>query len=519
MVTAQGPVSEAGSGRTAPPENAPAPDPVTEPPGASPARSPLVAQTRREPFAWLLPALAGLGGLAAFLLTRDGLVDDAYITLSYARNVAFGLHWGLIPDEVANTATSPLNVLLLAAITAVVRNAVLATGVLLVASAAVTAAWLDALARELGLSRALPVIGVGLLLVNPLMLSTVGLEPYLSAALVAGVLRYGAARRRGACGALAGLAVLARPDLLIVVLIVVPVLLGPRLLRAGAAAVAVTLPWYAFSWFALGSALPDTLVMKAGVTWSGELDFWTGPLLYLSYAPRTAELAAIPVAVGGAVLLGLLAVRLVRRWERWQRVAAAAGLGGAAHVGVFGFLHTGPYHWYYAPVIVGATYCAVIATARTPRALAVVGLGGAAALAAVSVADDVGHGVPWVRAPISTNWATAAQYQRIGEDVARIVGTATVEGPGEIGTLAYYCGCTILDPFSDRGLIIETIEDAERDSPLLQVNYLHLDHAQQPRVAQAHLRFQRKQLPFGPYEWPADNWSAGPSRFILEPPR
>jgi len=39
------------------------------------------------------------------------------------------------------------------------------------------------------------------------VLSTVGLEPYLSAALIAGVLRYGAARRRGACGLLAGLAV------------------------------------------------------------------------------------------------------------------------------------------------------------------------------------------------------------------------------------------------------------------------------------------------------------------------
>lgn len=466
----------------------------------------------------VLPTVAGLGGLAAFLLTREGLVDDAYITLSYARNVAFGLHWGLIPDEISNTATSPLNVLLLAAITAVVRDAVLATGVLLVASSAITAVWLSSLARELGLSRALPVVGVGLLLVNPLMLSTVGLEPYLSAALIAGVLRYGAARRRGACGVLAGLAVLARPDLLIVVLVAVPVLLGYRLLRAAAAAVAVTLPWYVFSWFALGSALPDTLVMKAGVKWSGELDFWAGPRLYLSSAPRAASLAAIPVAVGAVVLVGLLAVRLVRRWARWQRVAAAAGLGGAAHVGVFGLLHTAPYHWYYAPVIVGATYCAAIATSRTPHALALIGLGAAGALAAVSVIDDVGPGVPWVRAPISTNWATAAQYHRIAVDLRRIVGAATVEGPGEIGTLAYYCECSILDPFSDRGLIIETIEDASRDSPLLQLDYQHLDHAQQPRAAAAHLRFQRKQLPSGPLQWPADNWSAGRSRFILEPP-
>src|SRR2546423_14613367 len=70
-----------------------------------------VGSTRREV---ALVAGAGLATAALFLLVRDSLVDDAYITLSYAKNLAQHLHWGLIPHEVATSATSPLNVVLLA---------------------------------------------------------------------------------------------------------------------------------------------------------------------------------------------------------------------------------------------------------------------------------------------------------------------------------------------------------------------------------------------------------------------
>src|SRR6476619_1504840 len=61
---------------------------------------------------WALPG--ALVGAVMFYVAHRGLVDDAYITLSYARNVAEHLHWGMIPTEESNTATSPLNVMLLA---------------------------------------------------------------------------------------------------------------------------------------------------------------------------------------------------------------------------------------------------------------------------------------------------------------------------------------------------------------------------------------------------------------------
>ena len=54
------------------------------------------------------------------------LADDAYITLAYAKNLAFHGEWGMIPHHVSNSATSPLNVLLIAAGTFVTRRPLLA---------------------------------------------------------------------------------------------------------------------------------------------------------------------------------------------------------------------------------------------------------------------------------------------------------------------------------------------------------------------------------------------------------
>jgi len=76
--------------------------------------------------------------LLIFLLVRGSLIDDSYITLAYAKNLALHLHWGVVPQEFSNTATSPLNVVLLGALTAVTRigggvRPVLALGVLSVA--------------------------------------------------------------------------------------------------------------------------------------------------------------------------------------------------------------------------------------------------------------------------------------------------------------------------------------------------------------------------------------------------
>ena len=39
---------------------------------------------------------------------RNALIDDAFITLQYASNLRHHACWGFLPNETANTATSPL---------------------------------------------------------------------------------------------------------------------------------------------------------------------------------------------------------------------------------------------------------------------------------------------------------------------------------------------------------------------------------------------------------------------------
>jgi hypothetical protein len=486
--------------------------------------APRALAARSPTDAGLLVPVAVAAGLA-FLLVHRSLVDDAYITMSYARNLAFHLHWGLLADETANSATSPLNVLLLGAITAVVRSPVVAVGVLFVASTVLAARWLASLARELSLSRATPWIGIALLLPSPLLLSTVGLESCLAAAVFIGLLRYAAAGRPVTFGVVAGFAVLTRPDLVVVAGVVALAFPGVRrgLLRAVAAAAAVAAPWHLFSWFVLGSAVPDTLLVKLGQgTWGG-YGFGTGPLLYLHAFPAAAALSFLPVVLAAGALVVVLGERWAGRREPVQRVAVVAALAAIAHYGVYGVLGTPPHHWYYAPLLAGASACTALVVGSVlarSRGLAV-----AAApvlLAGAMIVVDLLHGTPWTRAAIGSNWASPAEYARIGTQLRPLVGDRAVESPGEIGTLAYYCECAIVDPFSERGRTIELIEQREARSgtlgrALIGLNYLHLDRSQEPRPAAARLEFTRDPPTAAVPSWPARHWAEGPGRVELQP--
>jgi hypothetical protein len=472
---------------------------------------------------------AGIAAALAFLLVHRSLVDDAYITMTYARNLAFDLHWGLIPGETANSATSPLNVLLLAAITLVVRSPVVAVGVLLVASIVLAARWLASLSEQLSLSRATPWIGIALLLPSPLLLSTVGLESFLAAALFIGLLRYGSAGMPVAFGVVAGLAVLARPDLGVVV-VVTALGFAPvrrKLLRAVVAALGVAVPWHLLSWFALGSAVPDTLLVKIGQgTWAG-YGFATGPLMYLHAFPVPTALSFLPVVVGGIALVVLGSLPPGRRGAV-QRVAVVSALAAFAHYAVYGFLATPPYHWYYVPSIVGMSICAALVVGQVlvggSRAASYWVAAAPAVLALAMVVTDVLHGSPWHRSAINSNWASTGEYAQIGRELLPLVGTSGVESPGEIGTLAYYCRCAIVDAFSDRGRMIDLIEArAARSGPmaraLIALNYLHLDRGDPPRPAAFRLEFRRHQPSDATHSWQARHWAEGPGRMLLRPLR
>ncbi|MEU0510140.1 hypothetical protein [Amycolatopsis sp. NPDC006125] len=259
-----------------------------------------------------------------FWLVHASIIDDSYITLTYARNLGLHGHWGLIAEQTSNTATSPLNVLLLGALTALLRHPVWALGVLFVVANMALAAALLRVMRALSLPAWGAVAAWLAVLLNPLLLSAVGLEVALGAAVLALMLMAAVESRPWVFGVCAGLAVLTRFDLAIVVVVLFA---ASRSLwrgwwKAVVAAGMVAGPWFVFSWVVLGSFVPDTLLIKTQQrSWGGH-QFGEGPLLLLRFYPAAIVLAFLPA------VLGVLAFAAWTRRRAQLSLPAAFGLGG-----------------------------------------------------------------------------------------------------------------------------------------------------------------------------------------------
>ncbi|MBC3191365.1 hypothetical protein H7X46_09860 [Pseudonocardia sp. C8] len=451
---------------------------VTRRPPVRPGRHRAPVPRASRLAAALFPAGAAVLAAGVFLLARDALVDDAYITLTYVRNLAFHGHWGVNLDGIAHTATSPLNVLLHAAVTVVVRDAVVAAGIVLAGLAATITWWSQRTAEHLGWPRWTAATPALLLLVDPLLLSTVGLETYLAVTLTVGLAHAAVTGRAVLAGVLCGLLPLTRPDLVVVAAVAalgVPVLRRRFGTLLGAAA-AVSLPWYAFSWVALGSVVPDTVLWKVGDSWGRDhVTFADGLWLYHDRFPTATLLSVIPPAAG---VVGGLCWLLGRR--RGATAPVVLGLGAAAHAGAFVVIGTAPYHWYYGPAAGALTVLAAWSIGAVGGRVTRPVLGTtAAALAVVSGVVAVQHGTPWTVAPISTNRATAAEYAAIAAGLH-----GKVISPGELGTLVYFCAnrCAIDDPLAERAPMLDRIAQRRAGAgpvtrALLDLNYLFLEPA------------------------------------------
>ncbi|SEO86133.1 hypothetical protein SAMN04489732_102437 [Amycolatopsis saalfeldensis] len=452
---------------------------------------PRTSEDRPDRRRWVLPAVVAVLSAGAFALFRPHLIDDTFITLSYARNLAFHGHWGLIELGTSNTATSPLSVLVLGALTFVVRDAVLAAGILYVLCQVVIAAGLRRVGDRAGLPSWFSPLAVVLLTVNPLLISSIGLEVEFGAAAVVALLVFAVERRPVLLGVAAGALVLIRVDLVLLALVIF--LLRKRFWagmgKSVLAALVVAVPWFAFSWVVLGSAVPDTLIIKTLQKSWGAYDFSNGPVLYAGDFPWATWLSFLPAALGAPAFLGWLAT-LARRGPASAALLPFGALvpAGAVHYLAYSRLHVPPYHWYYGPSIVATTIFLAAAIAalagRAPvlarRAGGIPAALAAAALVVASAGNYVSTGLPRAFAPIMSNHTTTAQYEQIGAELGRLVGRGTVRSGGEIGVLAYSCGCSIVDLFDDRGAVGPAIEQRKATTSalgrkLIDLNFEHFD--------------------------------------------
>jgi hypothetical protein len=488
--------------------------------------SPPIGRSRSWPGTLLAAAGGGLLGGLLFLVAFRGMPDDSYITLGYARNLVEYGHWGLTPFRDANSATSPLNVWLLAGGILVTGRPVVAVGLVLVVATAATAVWAAGLADAVRLRRGVVAgLVVGLLVTSPIFAAVVGMEAFLAAALLVGVVRYGVVLRTVPAGVLTGLAVLTRPDLALPASVVLAVLFlapSPRSWRgfvgALALAVAVALPWHVWSWFALGSFVPDSLVIKADQDVPDGEAFASGPAFLFARWPGTTVLVGVVVAVGLVALLAAAVACLRGRGRPADRVVVACGLAGLAHYAAYAALGVAPYTWYYCPSLTLLTVCAALGAAGLAARTGVV-VTGLVLVAGVSTGLQIAPGVPWAAPVIFGNWATAEQYLAVGRELgAALPPGASVQTTGEIGVLAFACRCDVVDGFADQAHVMVQVDQLEaRSGPLaravLRLNYRYADRTP-PRPFGYTLRWEPGEGP----GWPTTPPGRGYGRFVLGPP-
>ncbi len=306
---------------------------------------------RRAAWMRLLP-LAYLAAVSAvlFLAFSHWGYDDPFITYRYAQNIKNGLGFVYNPGERVLSTTTPLFTLLLAALSFVWDDLPRLANLIGAISLALGGLFLWDLAR----TWEKPLAGwVALLLYPsfPLLATTLGSETPLYLAFCLGCFAFYARRRYAWSAAFGALAILARPDG-----ILVPAVLAVHYLvsefvtrrtipwRAVLVFLALALPWFVFAWIYFGSPVPATLAVKQSQGAMAASQRFAAGFVALAgaYAQRWYIQVEACLALVG---LGIIAWR-ERRWALFLVWTLLYFLG-------YALLGVSRYYWYYAPLVPG----------------------------------------------------------------------------------------------------------------------------------------------------------------------
>ncbi|GAA4743758.1 glycosyltransferase family 87 protein [Actinomycetospora chibensis] len=413
---------------------------------------------------WAPALLGAVFGVVLTGIAHQALLDDAFITLSYARNLAEHGCWCVTPDLASNTATSPLWVVLLA-LPMLVLPPVPALGIVSAGLMAVISTAVSGLARRWGWSAWAGPVAAALLASSPTTQAAFGLESLLAVAVLTVAAHEVAVGRPVGVGIASGALLLVRPDLGVVAILAVA-LTGRRVLVAVTAAALTVLPWLVVSLLRFGTVLPDTLIWKQSPGQKAGLRgymFGEAVVLFARTWPAATWLSLAGAAAGVVAALWLL-WRAPRR-----RPVALLAVGALTHVFLLYLLDVAPYPWYPAPAV-GAGLVLLALAAGAPGMARWVAVAACAVLVSVGAAYVVRHDYAGTGSPFNYNRATPSQYAAV---VARAPDRAVVETYEELGAVAFFCAdrCTVVDPLSDRARIAPVIEQRLADSPLLRALY------------------------------------------------
>lgn len=313
--------------------------------------------SRSRPLAHVLrgPRFRYAGYLAYIALTTGVLYlffaewgyDDPYITYRYARNLVNGLGFVYNPGEQVLSTTTPLYVLVLAALSPLPLDLPHLSNLI----GALSVACGGLLLYRLACSQGKYVAGwAGLALYPsfPLLIITLGSElPLYLALCLAAIVNY-TLQRYSLAAVFAALATLAQPDGALVALLLAAHYLikvqKPFPWRSIAWFIIITLPWLVFAWVYFGSPIPVTLAAKQ---YQGSMQisqrFIAGFLTTLRPFLRSPYFW-LELALAG---IGLL----FSFWNgrRWILLWVWTGL----YFMGYSLLGVSRYFWYYAPLVPG----------------------------------------------------------------------------------------------------------------------------------------------------------------------
>ena len=424
---------------------------------------------------YLLASTLGLLALAIRLAAGPWPVDDAYITFRYARNLTRSLGLVYNPGQPVLGTSTPAFALLLALLTTVTRVEIVWIALVINATAdGVSTYLLYRLARRLNLPRWAAIMCSLSWAFYPLSLryAVGGMETSLvSVTLLASFALYLSKQERWGM-ALAGLAILTRPDALAAAaVILLSLVFENRRLpwRSALILIGVLLPWLLFATLQYGNPLPQSLQAKShavylAMPWENafQILYQLGGIILSS--PMGLAAKGITVSPPPSMFVPLLtaafiqlvlwrlgvtdAIRMERRWSAFFAFPLVF-CGTYTLLGLRGNLIA---EWYLVPltpfvllgVFSGLARISRQLTSRVYSALPIA-IGLLVMIAQIS-GLNLGRQAernPWV--PLAVWTEREEIYVKAAEFLVPILDTEDVVAASEIGALGYYCDCNILD--------------------------------------------------------------------------
>lgn len=414
----------------------------------------------------------------------NALTDDAFITLQYVKTLLSSGTWGFIPGEIVNAVTSPLNIFLIGFAGILFGPTIKAVLWLNAFILALTTLLLAQMSKQLFDTELFGYLAAAALILNPLLISSLGLESFLFIALYILCTYFYIHQRWQLLGAALGLLTLTRFDGILFFLVSMLLVPGPKTgMRLAATYLLIIAPWYLFSWIYFGSFLPDTLFIKIAQRSWDNWEFINGLGLYFSAyrTPIVLSFVFLP-------LLFLLLNRQIRELKAIQFVL----LTGIAHFIGYSLLHVPPYYWYYVTEVAAVILIGTLSLGQLSNQYCSIkwNRAGSQAMAALLMLTQAAGAACFLwtshfavkEMPIHTNWGTHEQYREIGTWLQQHYRDNTILVDGEVGTLGYYCECRLSSFFSDRKWLRLHVQGQLSGTgiraTLYRVNFLFFDRDQ-----------------------------------------